>query len=73
MGWLWFTRGSVALVGWAHQWHDLARDAGLVLVVGAANSPATALAWSLFIHALGLAALWGMRQARLREKLASPP
>ncbi len=64
LGWLWFRRQSMALVGWAHQWHDLARDAGLVLAVGAASSPATALAWSLAIHALGLAALWSLRRER---------
>lgn len=71
MGWLWFKRESMALVGWAHQWHDLARDAGLVLVIGAASSPATALTWSLAIHALGLAALWSIRQSERRARGAS--
>ncbi len=57
MGWLWFKRASMALVGWAHQWHDLTRDAAYVLVIGATASVASAISWSLAIHALGLAAL----------------
>lgn len=69
LGWLWFKRESIPLAGWAHQWHDLARDAGLVLVIGAASSPTTALTWSVAIHALGLVALWGIHRAR---RLPSP-
>jgi membrane protease YdiL (CAAX protease family) len=34
LGWVWYRTESIPLVGWLHQWYDLARDAtGLLLVL----------------------------------------
>ncbi|MCC7354004.1 MAG: CPBP family intramembrane metalloprotease [Anaerolineae bacterium] len=33
-GWVWYRTKSIALVGWLHQWHDLARDVTILLLVG---------------------------------------
>ncbi|MCG3140792.1 MAG: hypothetical protein HDKAJFGB_01915 [Anaerolineae bacterium] len=64
MSWLWFKTASVALVGWAHQWFDLTRDAAMLFVFALASSSATTLTYSIEIHLLGLAALlWIVRRA----------
>lgn len=69
MGWLWFKTESVPLLGWTHQWFDVARDFGLLLVFGAASSDATMLVWSIGIHLLGIVALvWLARQALSRPR-----
>ena len=38
-GWIWFRTQSLPLLGWTHQWYDLARDATITLLVGYVNSP----------------------------------
>lgn len=67
MGWLWFKTASVPLLGWAHQWFDIARDFGLLLIFGAVSSDATTLVWSIGIHLLGIVAL-GLLARREFEK-----
>jgi membrane protease YdiL (CAAX protease family) len=37
-GWIWFRTQSLPLLGWTHQWYDLARDATITLLVGYGNS-----------------------------------
>jgi membrane protease YdiL (CAAX protease family) len=34
LGWIWYRTESMPLVGWVHQWYDLARDATILLLVG---------------------------------------
>ncbi|MCC7161064.1 MAG: CPBP family intramembrane metalloprotease [Anaerolineae bacterium] len=69
MGWLWFKTESIPLVGWAHQWFDVARDFGLLLAAGTASSDAAMLLWSVGIHLLGLGALgWLARQEFRKQK-----
>lgn len=73
MGWLWFKTESIALAGWAHQWFDAVRDFAPLLIMGAAGSAATALAWSILIHLIQLVALiWLARQERTNLKGISP-
>lgn len=67
MGWLWLKTESVPLLGWTHQWFDIARDFGLLLLFGAASSDATTLVWSIGIHLLGIVAL-GLLARREFEK-----
>ncbi len=33
-GWIWYRTESMPLVGWLHQWYDLARDTTILLLVG---------------------------------------
>ncbi len=37
-GWVWYRTHSLPLVGWFHQWYDMARDGMMVLLVGYAAS-----------------------------------
>lgn len=62
MGWLWFKTTSIPLLGWAHQWFDLTRDAAALFISGLAASTAATLAYSIEIHLLGLIALLALTQ-----------
>jgi len=68
MSWLWFKTASIALVGWAHQWFDLTRDAALLFAFALASNSVTTLTYSIEIHLLGFVALLLLaRQANLQH------
>jgi len=48
-GWVWYKTESAPLLGWLHQWYDMARDTITLLVIGYAGSIGWTVAMIAFV------------------------
>jgi len=64
LGWIWYRTESMPLVGWLHQWYDLARDVTILLLVGYGNTLWATTLNAFVFYGLGY---WLLRQIGQEE------